>query len=259
MIPRPAGVGETSRGVRIRTRTRSWWHTLGRMQEVTAVTVSVPLILQSLGIGRLQGTNIKGSREPLTHGERTRETLGKSRRGRQMGETSAWPTPHRHCPSLYRRVPAGHVTVTVVLSLAEGVTVIVVVTSFRGATGGGVRLIEMQPTSRVDANSTALSCVNLECVPLVVMVMPPMTVPIGIRSVIAVALGGSPPPGIIVRVPIAIATPIGRGRIRGSWRIAPPLATAIIIMVAMAVPPSWVMRGLGRRRERGGQQQTRQG
>jgi hypothetical protein len=73
---------------------------------------------------------------------------------------------HRHFPSLYSCVSAGHVTVTVVLSLAEGVTVVVVVVCLCGATGGGVLLIEMQPINKVDANITTISFVNIGCVPL---------------------------------------------------------------------------------------------
>jgi hypothetical protein len=56
--------------------------------------------------------------------------------------------------------------VTVVLSLAEGVTVVVVVACLCGATGGGVRLMEMQLTNKVDTNITAISFVHIGDIPL---------------------------------------------------------------------------------------------
>ena len=76
---------------------------------------------------------------------------------------------------------------------------------------------------------------------LAVMVMPPIAIPVGIRSVIAIMIGGIPLPVIIIRILIAIAAPIGK---------------AIIIRVMMLVPPG-VMRGLGRSSKRGGQKQAR--
>lgn len=47
------------------------------------------------------------------------------------------PAPHRQTPSLYIRVPGGHVVVVVVISLPEGVMVVVVVW-LRVAEGEGV-------------------------------------------------------------------------------------------------------------------------
>jgi hypothetical protein len=55
------------------------------------------------------------------------------------------------------------VVVVVVLSLTEGVTVVVVVVSFRGADGGGAVLwIEIQPDSTIDANIAAIRFIRMD-------------------------------------------------------------------------------------------------
>ena len=64
-------------------------------------------------------------------------------------------TTHRHTPLISGLVPAGHVTVVVVVvSLCEGEgEIVVVVTSLRG---GGEELKEIHPVNSVDAKMTAI-------------------------------------------------------------------------------------------------------